>query len=74
MHGKRNIKTVSPRLCSKNHDPERAAKISAAKVGKPQPPHVIEALRKANKGRKLSAAHRRKLREAHRRRREAKSD
>jgi hypothetical protein len=67
-HGKRNIKTVGPRLWSKAHDPERAAKIAAAKRGKSRPPHVIEAMRKANIGRKLSAAHRAKLVEVHRRR------
>ena len=48
--------------------PERAAKISASKLGKPRPAHVIEALRNANKGRKLSADHRRKMSEAHKRR------
>ncbi len=44
-HGKRNWPKVGKRLLSKAHDPERAAKISAAKMGKPRPPHVIEAMR-----------------------------
>jgi hypothetical protein len=37
--------------------PERAAKIAAAKTGKSRPRHVIEAMREANIGRKLSAEH-----------------
>ncbi len=47
--------------------PERAAKIAAAKRGKPMQRHVIQALIKANKGRKLSADQRRKMSEAHNR-------
>jgi hypothetical protein len=56
------------RAWAKARDPKRRAKIAAAKLGKPRPRHVIEAMRKANLGRKLSAAHRRKLSEAHKRR------
>jgi hypothetical protein len=41
--------------------PERRAKISAAQRGKPRPAHVVEAVRKAMTGRKLSADHRRKV-------------
>jgi len=67
-HGKRNFPKVKPKLWSKTHDPERAAKIAAAKRGKPRPPEVIEAMRAANLGRKLSAKHRRKLSEAQKRR------
>ncbi|MBA4016465.1 MAG: hypothetical protein C0483_04695 [Pirellula sp.] len=44
-HGMRNWAKVGPRLLSKAHDPERAAKIAAAKRGKPRPPHVIEAMK-----------------------------
>jgi NUMOD3 motif len=52
----------------KARDPVRRAKIAAAKRGKPRPPHVMAALRKANIGRKLSAEHRRKIGAAHKRR------
>jgi hypothetical protein len=48
--------------------PERNAKIAAPVRGKPRPPHVLEALRRANKGRGLSADQRRKMSEAHKRR------
>jgi hypothetical protein len=47
--------------------PERNAKIAAARRGKPRPRHVIEAVIKANTGRKLSAEHRRQMSEAHKR-------
>ena len=67
-YGKRNWSKVGPRLLSKNHDPERAAKIAAAKKGKPRPPHVIEAMRSANIGRKHTVETRRKMSEAHKRR------
>jgi hypothetical protein len=50
------------------HDPARAAKIAAAKSGKPRPAHLMDALRKANIGRKLRAEHRRKIGAAHKRR------
>lgn len=48
--------------------PDRAAKIAAAKRGKPRPANVIEALRKANLGRKLTAEHRAKMSADHKRR------
>ena len=48
--------------------PERAAKIAAARRGKPRPTHVIEALRKANTGKKASEEARRRMSEAHKRR------
>ncbi len=48
--------------------PERAAKIAASKRGQPMPHHVLAALLKANKGRKVSAEARRKMSEAHKRR------
>src|SRR5262249_47419333 len=44
--------------------PERNAKIALAKCGKPRPEHVRMALLKANIGRKITEATRRKLREA----------
>jgi hypothetical protein len=45
--------------------PERNAKIAAAKRGKPRAVHVIEALRKANTGKKASEETRRRMSEAH---------
>jgi len=45
----------------------RRAKIAAAKLGKPRPPEVIEALRRANLGKKLSAATRAKMSATHKR-------
>jgi len=47
--------------------PAANAKKAAAKLGKPRPRAVMEALRSANIGRPLSAEHRRKVGEAHRR-------
>jgi hypothetical protein len=58
-------KAARVKAWSKARDPARRAKISAAKRGKPRPPHVHEALLRANLGRKLSRAHRKKLSEAH---------
>jgi len=46
----------------------RRAKIAAARRGKPRPRHVIEAMRKANTGRKLTLEQGRKLSEAQKRR------
>jgi hypothetical protein len=48
--------------------PERAAKIAAAKRGKPRPAHVIEAMRAANTGKKASKEAREKMSEANKRR------
>ena len=53
---------------AKARDPERRAKIAAAKRGKPRPAEVIEAMRKANLGRLHSTETRRKMSEAHKRR------
>lgn len=50
--------------------PERRAKIAASKRGKPRPPHVVEAVRKAHVGKKHSEETRQKMREAHARRRQ----
>jgi hypothetical protein len=49
-------------------DPERNAKISRALTGRPKPPQVAEAVRRANRGKKASAETRRKMSEAQRRR------
>ncbi|MEX1027413.1 MAG: hypothetical protein WD049_05315, partial [Candidatus Paceibacterota bacterium] len=48
--------------------PSRRSKIADAKRGKPRPKSVVEALREANKGRRLSEDHRRKMSESHRKR------
>src|SRR5262249_7995527 len=53
---------------AKARDPQRCAKIAAAKIDKTRPKHVIEAMRKANLGRKLSHEQRQKMSEAHRQR------
>jgi hypothetical protein len=55
-------------MWAKARDPVRRAKIAAAKRGKPRPKHVLEALQKANLGRRPSAKTRRKMSEAHKRR------
>ena len=49
-------------------DPARARKIARAKLGKPRPRHVIEAMRRTHVGRPLPAATRAKMSAAHRRR------
>jgi hypothetical protein len=53
---------------AKARDPERRAKIAAARRGKPRPPQVIEAMRKANLGKRHSAESRQKMSVAHKRR------
>src|SRR3569623_891179 len=53
---------------AKVRDPERRAKIAAAKRGKPRPPEVIEAMRNANLGKSASAKTRRQMSETHKRR------
>jgi hypothetical protein len=42
--------------------------MAATERGKPRPRHVVEAVRTAHLGKRLSAEHRRKISEAHRRR------
>lgn len=59
---------VLTKAWAKARDPVRRAKIAAAKRGKKRPPHVLEALRKANLGRPLTAEHRKKLIKAQRKR------
>jgi NUMOD3 motif len=53
---------------AKARDPVRIEKIAAAKRGKPRPPAVHAALRRANVGRKLTLEHRQKQSAAHKRR------
>jgi hypothetical protein len=53
---------------AKARDPVRCAKIAAAKMGKKRPPHVIQALIKANLGRKPSEETLKKMSAAHLRR------
>ena len=60
-----NYPKVRAALHSKAHEPKRAAKIAAAKRGKPRPAEVVEAMRQANIGRKHSAATRKAMSEAH---------
>ena len=48
---------------AKNSDPQRRAKIAAAKRGKKRPRHVIEAMRRGRKGKPQSADARRKISE-----------
>lgn len=66
-HGKRNWDKVRPKLWAKLHDKEVHAKIAAAKRGKPRPPHVVEAMRLANIGKKHTAETRAKMSAAHKR-------
>ena len=53
---------------AKARDPERRRKIAEARRGKPRPPHVVEAVRRAHLGTHHSEEARRKMREAHKRR------
>ena len=53
---------------AKAADPERRAKIAAARKGKPRPRHVIEAMAAARRGKPHSEETRRRMSEAHRRR------
>jgi len=66
-NGKVNLAAVDA-MHAKARDPVRRAKIAAAKLGKPRPPEVIEALRRANLGKKLSAETRAKMSAAAKRR------
>jgi hypothetical protein len=47
-HGEANASRTIPKAVAKAIDPERRAMIAAAKRGKPRPPSVLKALRKAN--------------------------
>lgn len=59
------FKAVQRKAWTKARDPGRRAKIAEARRGKPRPRTVIDALRRANRGRKLSAEHRAKMSAAH---------
>jgi hypothetical protein len=48
-------------MWAKARDPERCRKIAEAHRGRPKPPHVNEAVRRANLGRRRSAAERRRM-------------
>jgi hypothetical protein len=50
---------------AKNGDPDRRARIAAAKLGVPRPPHVIEAMRQGRTGKPQSDEARAKMRAAH---------
>lgn len=56
---------------AKAQDPARREKIAASKLGKPRPPHVIEAMRLGRTGKPHSAETRLKMSKGHRRRRES---
>jgi hypothetical protein len=62
------VKRMRENSLAKVRDPERRAKIAAAKRGKPRPPEVIEAMRKASLGKRPSAETRKKMSETHKRR------
>jgi NUMOD3 motif len=53
---------------TKAQDPERRGKIAAARRGKPRPPHVVQAVITAHRGKPLSEETRRKMSAAHKRR------
>jgi hypothetical protein len=59
---------VRARAVAAANTPEANAKESAAKLGKPRPAHLMEALARYNRGRKLPEATRRKMSAAHKRR------
>jgi len=61
-------KRAQQKAWAKARDPERRAKIAAARRGEPRPAHVLEAMRKANLGKRHSAESRQKMSEAHKRR------
>jgi len=62
------MKRARRKAVAKARDPERRAKIAASRRGKPRPAEVIEKMRKANLGKKLSKTHRLRMRHAHLRR------
>lgn len=68
-HGQSDwFKQAQRKAWAKARDPRRRAKISAARRGKPRPPSVIRAMRKANLGRSHSEETRRKMSATHKRR------
>jgi hypothetical protein len=56
------------RATAKARDPERRRKIAETRRGKPRPPHVVEAVRRAHLGTHHSKEARREMSEAHKRR------
>jgi hypothetical protein len=56
------------KVWSKARDPERRAKIAGAKVDRPRPRHIIEAMRQGRLGKRPTEEARRKMSEAQRRR------
>jgi len=64
----RELSATTAKAHSKARDPGRREKIAAAMRGKARPASIVEALRKANVGRKASDEARRKMSEAHKRR------
>ena len=73
LHSRWSPDTVQSEKANKEREPtlkspERAAKIAAAKRGKPRPQYVIEARREATIGRKASKKARKKMSAAHKRR------
>lgn len=66
-NGKRLWPTKAKRMMATNSEPERRAKNAASHRGKPRPPHVLEAVRKASIGRIASAETRRRLSESQKR-------
>jgi hypothetical protein len=62
------FKRAQRKAWSKARDPERCAKIAAAKLGKPRPPKVLAAMAAAKLGTRQTQATRRKLSVIHKRR------
>jgi hypothetical protein len=62
------FKRAQQKAWTKARDPQRRAKIAAAKRGKPRPAHVIEAMAAARLGTKHTAQTRCRMSESHKRR------
>lgn len=67
-HGLRNWKRVGPKLLAKAHDPKRAAKISAAKIGRPRSASTVEKMRRTQTGTKHTATTKQAMSATHRKR------
>src|SRR5687767_14165610 len=63
-----SFKRVIAGAVAKSRDPERCAKIAAARRGKARPKYVVEGMRRRMLGTKLSAETRRRMSESQRRR------
>jgi hypothetical protein len=72
LHSEYNKEPWAVEAWAKTHakarDPKRRRKISAARRGKPRPPHVLEAMHRARRGMHHSEETRRKMSRTHRRR------